>query len=59
MDLVDGVASGYLCEVYKNHFILPDLGPIGSNGLANPQDFEYPVAYYEDIDEEWTVYNKF
>ncbi len=52
-------ASGYLCEVYKNHFILPDLGPIGSNSLANPQDFEYPVASYEDLDEEWTIQNKF
>jgi homogentisate 1,2-dioxygenase len=30
---------------------LPDLGPIGANGLANPRDFETPVAAYEDRDE--------
>jgi homogentisate 1,2-dioxygenase len=24
------------------------LGPIGSNGLANPRDFQTPVAWYED-----------
>lgn len=39
VDLLDGKAKGYLCEVYKGHFILPDLGPIGSNCLANPRDF--------------------
>ena len=27
---------------------LPDLGPIGSNGLANPRDFLTPHAAYED-----------
>ena len=32
-------------------FRLPDLGPIGSNGLANPRDFETPVASFEDVDE--------
>lgn len=30
---------GYICEVFKGHFKLPDLGPIGANGLANPRDF--------------------
>jgi len=39
--------------------VIPDLGPIGSNCLANPRDFETPVAYYEDIEEPWTVINKF
>lgn len=36
--------------MYDNHFILPDLGVIGANGLANPRDFETPVAWFEDID---------
>jgi homogentisate 1,2-dioxygenase len=39
--------------------VIPDLGPIGSNGLANGRDFEIPVAWYEDVDEKWTVVNKF
>jgi homogentisate 1,2-dioxygenase len=39
VDLVDGKARGYITEVYKGHFVIPDLGPIGSNGLANPRDF--------------------
>jgi len=43
-------ARGYILEIFKGHFELPDLGPIGSNGLANPRDFQYPVAYYDDED---------
>ena len=40
---------GYILELYgHHHFQLPDLGPIGSNGLANPQDFLHPSASYED-----------
>ena len=41
-------ARGYICENYGAQFRLPDLGPIGANGLANPRDFETPVAWYED-----------
>lgn len=41
---------GYILEVYDNHFSLPDLGPIGANGLANSKDFETPTAWFEDID---------
>ena len=52
-------AFGYICETFKGHFELPDLGPIGANGLANPEDFEYPTARYEDVEQEWTVINKF
>jgi len=33
---------GYVCEVFNGHFKIPDLGPIGSNGLANPKDFQVP-----------------
>jgi len=50
LELPDGSARGYICENYGANFRLPDLGPIGSNGLANPRDFLTPVAAYEDVD---------
>jgi homogentisate 1,2-dioxygenase len=59
VDVLDGQSKGYLCEVYRGHFIIPDLGPIGSNGMANPRDFMSPVAWYEDVKEEQTIINKF
>jgi homogentisate 1,2-dioxygenase len=46
--LLDGTARGYACESYGASFRLPELGPIGSNGLANPRDFLAPVAAFED-----------
>jgi len=45
---VSGPARGYLCENYGAHFRLPELGPIGSQGLAQARDFLAPVAAYED-----------
>ena len=39
--------------------MIPDLGPIGTNGLANPRDFEFPVAWYEDEDKPFTIINKY
>jgi len=50
---------GYVCENYGQHFRLPDLGPIGANGLANPRDFETPVAWYEDRDVPVEIVAKF
>jgi len=47
-ELMDGIARGYVCENYGAPFRLPELGPIGSNGLANPRDFLSPVAAYRD-----------
>jgi homogentisate 1,2-dioxygenase len=44
------LARGYVCENYGAPLRLPDLGPIGSNGLASPRDFMAPVAAYEDRD---------
>ena len=38
---------------------LPDLGPIGSNGLANPLDFQFPCAAFEDIDKPVQLVQKF
>ncbi|KUY89448.1 homogentisate 1,2-dioxygenase [Burkholderia territorii] len=46
--LPDGEARGYICENFGALLRLPDLGPIGSNGLANPRDFLTPQAAYED-----------
>lgn len=45
---VEGPTRGYVLEVYDGHFKLPDLGPIGANGLANPRDFLTPTAWFED-----------
>jgi len=56
---VDGPSRGYVCENYGAAFKLPDLGPIGSNGLANPRDFETPVAAFEDVDVATLVIQKF
>lgn len=57
--LPDGATRGYVCENYGALFRLPDLGPIGANGLANPRDFETPVAWFEDDDRPCTVVQKF
>ncbi|NIJ09182.1 homogentisate 1,2-dioxygenase [Sphingomonas vulcanisoli] len=56
---VDGPTRGYVCENYGHPFRLPDLGPIGSNGLANPRDFETPVAAFEDEDVATEIVQKF
>jgi homogentisate 1,2-dioxygenase len=56
--LPDGEARGYVAENYGALFRLPDLGPIGANGLANPRDFETPAAWFEDRDEPFEVVQK-
>jgi homogentisate 1,2-dioxygenase len=56
---VDGESRGYVAENHGLPFRLPDLGPIGSNGLANPRDFETPVAWFEDRDEPTEVVQKY
>ncbi|KAG2501039.1 hypothetical protein HYH03_000858 [Edaphochlamys debaryana] len=50
VELRCGAARGYVLETFAGHFALPDLGPIGSNGLASPRDFLHPVAWYEDVE---------
>lgn len=59
VELPDGDARGYICENYGTQFRLPDLGPIGANGLANPRDFETPVAWFEDVEVEFAQIAKF
>lgn len=57
--LPDGEARGYVCENFGALLRLPDLGPIGSNGLANPRDFLAPNAAYEDREGEFELIAKF
>ena len=45
---VSGPSRGYACENYGAALRLPELGPIGANGLANPRDFLAPSAAWED-----------
>ncbi|KAI5297565.1 hypothetical protein KEM56_004725, partial [Ascosphaera pollenicola] len=48
------------------HFELPELGPIGSFGLANVRDFQVPTAYFHDDEDKdkdtnkaWKIITKF
>ncbi|WP_336958197.1 homogentisate 1,2-dioxygenase [Sphingobium aquiterrae] len=59
VELIDGPARGYVCENYGAPFRLPELGPIGSNGLANARDFEAPVAAFEDVERPVQIVQKF
>jgi homogentisate 1,2-dioxygenase len=55
---VQGETRGYVAENHGLPLRLPELGPIGSNGLANARDFETPVAWFEDKDEPTEVIQK-
>jgi homogentisate 1,2-dioxygenase len=59
VSLISEYSKGYVCENFGSPFTLPNLGPIGSNGLANPRDFLYPVAHFEDRQEEHQLISKF
>ncbi|MEV8535041.1 homogentisate 1,2-dioxygenase [Streptomyces sp. NPDC051211] len=59
LDADGEAARGYVCENYGQPFQLPDLGPIGANGLAAARDFQAPVAAYEDVERPTQVVNKF
>jgi homogentisate 1,2-dioxygenase len=59
VEIEGGAARGYVCENYGPHFRLPELGPIGTNGLANSRDFLSPVAAYEDRDGDFRLVAKF
>lgn len=52
-------ARGYICENYGAPFRLPELGPLGSNGLAASRDFLAPVAAFEDVDRPTEIVQKF
>jgi homogentisate 1,2-dioxygenase len=59
VELPSGEARGYICENFGAPFKLPELGPLGSNGLANSRDFLIPRARYEDIEEPCQLIAKF
>ncbi|KAL4793678.1 Homogentisate 1,2-dioxygenase [Aspergillus venezuelensis] len=56
--LPDGPSRGYILEIWGSQFELPELGPLGANGLANARDFLYPVAQYEVVKEPWEIIYK-
>jgi homogentisate 1,2-dioxygenase len=57
--LPDGPSRGYVAENYGAPFRLPELGPIGSNGLANARDFLAPTAAFEDSAGAYELIKKF
>ncbi|MBM4178193.1 MAG: homogentisate 1,2-dioxygenase [Ignavibacteria bacterium] len=56
---VSGGVRGYILENYGALLKLPDLGPIGANGLAYPRDFLTPEAWFENRTGEFKVVAKF
>lgn len=59
VELCDEQARGYICENYGHPLVLAERGPVGANGYANQRDFQYPVAAYEDLEGDFTLYAKF
>jgi homogentisate 1,2-dioxygenase len=59
VELPDGAARGYVCENFGALLRLPELGPIGSNCLANARDFEAPRAAFEDVEGDFELVAKF
>ncbi|KAJ3480562.1 hypothetical protein NLI96_g8259 [Meripilus lineatus] len=56
--LPDGPSRGYIQELYGAHYELPELGPLGANGMANVRDFEHPVANFDVDQSNWEVVYK-
>ncbi len=56
---VSGPSRGYVCENYGAALRLPELGPIGSNGLANARDFLVPVAAFEEGEGGYEIVKKY
>lgn len=59
VELSSDRAAGYLCENRGMPLGLPQLGPIGANGLANPRHFQFPTAAFEDINGNIELYSKY
>src|SRR6185295_18653023 len=59
VELLEKQARGYVCENYGAPFRLPELGPIGAQGLAQPRDFLSQVAAFEDQEARHQVVSKF
>ncbi|RAL15773.1 putative homogentisate 1,2-dioxygenase [Aspergillus homomorphus CBS 101889] len=58
VELPDGPSRGYILEIWGSQFELPELGPLGANGLANARDFLVPTAKYEISQESWEIVYK-
>ncbi|TVY35982.1 Homogentisate 1,2-dioxygenase [Lachnellula subtilissima] len=58
VSLPDGPVHGYIHEVFGSHFELPELGPIGSNGMAHQRDFEIPSASFDIDSSKWRIVHK-
>ena len=56
---VQGPTRSYVCENYGAPFRLPELGPIGSNGLASARDFLSPLAAFDANPRPTEVVRKF
>ncbi|KAF9069606.1 homogentisate 1,2-dioxygenase [Rhodocollybia butyracea] len=56
--LPDGPSRGYIQEIFGSHYTLPELGPLGGHGLANPRDFESPLASFELDQAHWDIVYK-
>ncbi|CEJ57654.1 hypothetical protein PMG11_06340 [Penicillium brasilianum] len=59
VSLPGGPVRGFALELFEGHFELPELGPIGSTGLANIRDFEIPTASYDNSDGDTDIIAKF
>jgi homogentisate 1,2-dioxygenase len=59
VELPEGMARGYICENYGQHLRLPELGPIGTFGLANARDFLAPVAAFEEREGDFRLVAKY
>ncbi len=59
VEVPEGPSQGFVCENYGQPMHLPELGPLGGSGMANPRDFQAPVAGYEDRDKQHQVVVKF
>ena len=55
---LDGPSRGYVCENQGAAFRLPELGPIGANGLASARDFEAPVAAFDTEEGAFEIIRK-
>jgi len=54
-----GPSRAYVCENYGAPFRLPELGPIGSNGLANTRDFIAPHAAFDNDAQPSEIIRKY
>jgi len=58
VNLPDGCSRGYILEIWGSNFELPELGPLGANGLANKRDFLTPTAAYSLESARWDIVYK-